>query len=108
MRRVLVDYARKHRALKRTAGVTATSLSPGGFEEPATVAAGRAQEMLELDEALGRLAKLNERLSKTVELRFFGGMTLEEIAEALELAPSTVSLDWKKARAWLHRELKEA
>ena len=110
MRRVLVDYARKHRALKRTAAASPPALPRGalGFEEPATVASDRAGEMLELDEALGRLSQLNERLSRTVVMRFFGGMTVEEIAEALELAPSTVKLDWQKARAWLYRELKEA
>jgi DNA-directed RNA polymerase specialized sigma24 family protein len=63
--------------------------------------------MLALDEALARLALLNERLSRIVELRFFGGLTIEEAAEALELAPSTVKLDWQKARAWLYRELKD-
>jgi RNA polymerase sigma factor (sigma-70 family) len=72
-----------------------------------TLAVQRAGEMLELDEALGRLSTLNERLSRTVELRFFGGMTVEEIAEALDLAPSTVKLDWQKARAWLFRELQD-
>ena len=109
MRRVLVDYARRHRAEKRGGG------SPGaesplsfGLDEPATVASERVDEMLELDEALGRLAELNERLSRTVEMRFFGGMTVEEIAQALGLAESTVKLDWQKARAWLYRELKEA
>jgi RNA polymerase sigma factor (TIGR02999 family) len=109
MRRVLVDYARRHRAEKRG------GRSPGldapasvAFEEPATVAAERAHEMLALDEALGRLAVLNDRLSRTVEMRFFGGMTVQEIAQALELAESTVKLDWQKARAWLFRELKEA
>ena len=64
--------------------------------------------MLELDQALDKLAALNERLSRTVEMRFFGGMTTQEIAEALDLAESTVKLDWQKARAWLFRELKEA
>lgn len=102
MRRVLVDYARKHRAQKR---------SPGGeasldFTEPATVAADRANEILELDEALEKLAVLNSRLAVTVEMRFFGGMTVEETAEVLNLATSTVKLDWQKARAWLFRELK--
>ena len=108
MRRVLVDYARKHRALKRTPpnGDSAARV-PTTLDEPASVAAGRAEEMLALDDALGRLAQLNDRLARTVEMRFFGGMTVEEIAEALSLAPSTVKLDWQKARAWLYRELKE-
>jgi RNA polymerase sigma factor (sigma-70 family) len=61
--------------------------------------------MLELDEALDRLARLNERLSRNVELRFFGGLTVEETAEVMGVAQSTVKLDWQKARAWLYREL---
>jgi RNA polymerase sigma factor (sigma-70 family) len=64
--------------------------------------------MIALDEALERLSQLNDRLSQTVELRFFGGLTLEETAEALGVAQSTVKLDWQKARAWLHRELTDA
>lgn len=68
----------------------------------------RADEMLSLDDALEKLSTLNERLGRIVELRFFGGMTVEEIAEALEISPSTVKLDWQKARAWLHRELSDA
>jgi len=107
MRRVLVDYARMHRAQKRGGGRKPAPADQGssGLDEPATVAAERAGEMLELDEALGRLAELNDRLSRTVEMRFFGGMTVEEIGQALDLAPSTVKLDWQKARAWLYREL---
>ena len=108
MRRVLVDYARRHRAGKRGGGdAAAEGLVAHLFDEPASVAVDRVDEMLELDEALGRLAELNERLSRTVEMRFFGGMTVEEIAQALGLAESTVKLDWQKARAWLYRELKE-
>ena len=68
----------------------------------------RADEMLSLDDALEKLSTLNERLGRIVELRFFGGMTVEEIAEALEISPITVKLDWQKARAWLHRELSDA
>lgn len=105
MRRVLVDYARRHRAEKRGGGIANLHLE---LDEPATVASERAGEMLELDQALDKLAALNERLSRTVEMRFFGGMTTQEIAEALDLAESTVKLDWQKARAWLFRELKEA
>lgn len=68
----------------------------------------RADEMLSLDDALEKLSTLNERLGRIVELRFFGGTTVEEIAEALEISPSTVKLDWQKARAWFHRELSDA
>jgi RNA polymerase sigma factor (TIGR02999 family) len=107
MRRVLVDYARKHRALKRgggqpSAGNGAVAL---GLDAPPTLAAESAEDMLALDEALTRLSELDDRLGRTVELRFFGGMTVEETAQALELAPSTVKLDWQKAKAWLYREL---
>ena len=108
MRRVLVEYARKHRAVKRGGGQPA---APGvevlGLEAPPTVAAERAGEMLALDEALSKLAELDQRLARTVELRFFGGMTVEETAQALDLAPSTIKLDWQKAKAWLYRELAE-
>jgi RNA polymerase sigma factor (sigma-70 family) len=65
----------------------------------------RADQMIALDDALERLSGLNDRLSKIVELRFFGGLSIDETAGALGVAPSTVKLDWQKARAWLHREL---
>ena len=70
-----------------------------------SLSAERADQMLALDEALERLAATSERLSRTVEMRFFGGMTVEETAEALDVAPSTVKLDWQKAKAWLYQEL---
>lgn len=66
-----------------------------------------ADQMLALDGALQRLAELNERLSRTVELRFFGGLTVEETAQVLDVAPSTVKLDWQKAKAWLYRALSD-
>jgi RNA polymerase sigma-70 factor (ECF subfamily) len=100
MRNILVSYARQHRAEKR-----------GGGERPITlddelpVRTESAEHLLALDQALNRLGELSERLSQTVEMRFFGGMRVEEIAEVLGVAPSTVKLDWRKARAWLYREL---
>jgi RNA polymerase sigma factor (TIGR02999 family) len=100
MRNILVSYARQHRAEKR-----------GGGERPITlddelpVRTESAEHLLALDQALNRLGELSERLSQTVEMRFFGGMKVEEIAEVLGVAPSTVKLDWRKARAWLYREL---
>jgi RNA polymerase sigma factor (TIGR02999 family) len=103
MRMVLVSYARNHSAEKRGGGTPSLDL-----DEALTLSNDRAEQMIGLDEALGRLAKLNDRLSQTVELRFFGGMTVEETAQALDVAPSTVKLDWQKARAWLHRELSDA
>lgn len=103
MRFVLVSYARAHGALKRGGG-----REPLVLDEALALSEDRADEMVALDEALERLSGLNERLGRIVELRFFGGMTVEEIAEALEISPSTVKLDWQKARAWLHRELSDA
>lgn len=107
MRRVLVDHARRHQATKRGGGKTPESLHEGALslDNPPAVSIERAGQMLALDRALEKLGALNERLSRTVELRFFGGMTVEETAEALDVAPSTVKLDWQKARAWLYREL---
>jgi len=103
MRLVLVSYARGHGAEKRGGGAT-----PLELDEALVLSNERAEQLLALDEALERLAQLNDRLSRTVELRFFGGLTLEETAEALSVAPSTVKLDWQKARAWLYRELRDA
>ena len=103
MRMVLVSYARSHSAEKRGGGVTSLDL-----DEELTLSNQRADQMIALDEALERLSRLNDRLSQTVELRFFGGMTVDETATALGVAPSTVKLDWQKARAWLHRELTDA
>jgi RNA polymerase sigma factor (sigma-70 family) len=77
------------------------------LEDPAALSADRADQMLALDRALEKLSEIDERLARTVELRFFGGMTVEETAEALELAQSTVKLDWQKAKAWLYQELQE-
>ena len=101
MRQVLVSYARRFQAGKRGAGVVPLSL-----DEALTLSAeGDAQRMLDLDRALDKLTGVDERLSRIVELRFFGGMTVEEVAEAVGAAPSTVMLDWQKAKAWLYREL---
>lgn len=100
MRRILVSHARKHNAVKRGGGATKLSL-----DEAPTLSSSRSEQMLALDEALERLSALDERKGRVVELRFFGGLTIEETAEALEVAPSTVKLDWQKARAWLYREL---
>jgi RNA polymerase sigma factor (TIGR02999 family) len=103
MRLVLVSYARSQTAEKRGGGAR-----PIDLDEELTLSAERAGHMLALDEALQRLSELNDRLSRTIELRFFGGLTIEETAEALDVAPSTVKLDWQKARAWLRRELGDA
>ena len=102
MRHVLVDYARRRHALKRGGGAHATTLSGKALALDA-----RADEVLALDDALGRLAVLDERLAKVVEMRFFGGMDVEEVAQALGVSDRTVKRDWRKARAFLEVELAE-
>jgi RNA polymerase sigma factor (TIGR02999 family) len=103
MRMVLVSYARNHTAEKRGGGATRLDL-----DDALVLSNERADQMIALDGALEKLSGLNDRLSQNVELRFFGGLTIEETAEALGVAQSTVKLDWQKARAWLHRELTDA
>ena len=100
MRFVLVSYARAHGAQKRGGG-----RAPIELDDELALSDDRAEEMLALDEALERLSALDDRLAKTVELRFFGGLKVDEISEALGVSQSTVKLDWQKARAWLYREL---
>lgn len=102
MRNVLVDHARGRAAAKRGGGAIKTSLD--GRE---VAIAGRAEELLALDEALDRLAGLDERMARVVEVRFFGGLTLEETAELLGVSTMTVTRDWQKAKTWLHRFLHE-
>lgn len=102
MRRILINYAKSRLAEKRGSGeILAT------FNEDIFIRETRAEEMLILDEALDRLTQLNERQSKVVELRFFAGLTQEEIAEVLNVSVPTVRLDWRLARAWLSREIKK-
>lgn len=101
MRRILVDYARQYRALRRGGGLRRVPLT----EE--TAITERGETLLALDEALGRLAALSQRLSQVVECRYFGGLTEEETAEALGVTTRTVQRDWAKARGWLYLELHE-
>jgi len=103
MRRVLIDYARARKRDKRGGGAAFVSLGDAG-EIPALP----ADHLLELDEVLGRLEALNERACRVVECRCFGGMSIEEIAEALHVSPATVKRDWVFSRAWLNRELLRA
>lgn len=100
MRRVLIDHAVARRAQKRGSGVV---LAP--LDDAVAMAVSRGDELLALDEALNRLAVANARWARVVECRFFGGMSVEETAEALETSPATVKRDWTVARAWLNREL---
>lgn len=103
MRRVLVDYARRRVAKKRDGMRHAVSL-----DEALLVVESQADLLLDLDEALSRLADQDERLARVVELRFFAGLTDEETAGILGVSPRTVRYDWIKAKGWLYRELSGA
>jgi len=102
MRRILVDHARARAAAKRGQGATRLALDEAP-ELPARP--GQDAELVALDAALERLATLDERQSQVVELRYFGGLSIEETAEVLKLSPATVKREWAMARAWLFREL---
>jgi RNA polymerase sigma factor (TIGR02999 family) len=104
MRRILIDHAREHLAAKRGGGAKAVTLS--GIEAPND--SDEAIDVLELHEALERLTAMDERQGKIVELRYFGGLSVEETAEALELSPATIKREWATARAWLKRELADS
>ena len=103
MRHILVDYARSKNSKKR-----------GGWQEKVTFVEGalitqeRPEEIVALDDALNQLAILDERKSRVVEMKFFGGLNIEEIAGVLKLSPETVKRDWRFARTWLLRELAAA
>ena len=103
MRRILIDHARSRRYAKR--GGPGLVVVP--FEESLVFAPGRAPELLALDEALTRLAALDARKAAIVELRYFGGLTVEEAAQSLGVAPITAMRDWSFAKAWLRRELSD-
>jgi RNA polymerase sigma factor (TIGR02999 family) len=99
MRRVLADHARRHRAAKRGGGLAPVPLDGEALAVTADVGADA------LDVALEDLARLDPRQAQVVELRFYGGLSIEEVGEALGVSPATVKRDWTIARAWLHREL---
>ena len=99
MRRILVDHARRHN-LKRGGGVQHVDL-----EDIAVVGGDRAENLVALDDALQSLARMDARKARVVELRFFGGLSVEETAEVLQISPVTVMRDWSSARAWLYREI---
>jgi len=100
MRRILVDHARRHSASKRGEGVRCVSI-----DEAKEVAASNEIPILALDHALARLEEVDPDLAKIVELRAFGGLTIEEAAHVLNVSPSTAKRDWRTAKAWLNREL---
>jgi RNA polymerase sigma factor (TIGR02999 family) len=100
MRQILIEHARSRTRAKRGGGVGTISL-----DEAAIVSQARATELLALDDALERLATIDPRKSQVVELRFFGGLSVEEAAQVLNIAPNTVLRDWRMAKAWLRREI---
>jgi RNA polymerase sigma-70 factor, ECF subfamily len=99
MRRILVDRARRHNA-KRGADAEHVSL-----DDAAVISADRSSDFVSLDDALNALGQLSPRKAKVVELRFFGGLTVDETAEVLQVSSITVMREWKSAKAWLYREL---
>jgi len=103
MRHILVDYARSKSSGKRGGSAQKVTL-----EENLIVSAERPEEIVRLDDALKRLAVLDERKSRVVELKFFAGLNIEEIAEVLKISPETVKRDWRFSRNWLLRELSSA
>jgi RNA polymerase sigma factor (TIGR02999 family) len=103
MRWILVDYERSRRAAKRGAGATRLTLDSGVAQAQLH---GRDVDLLALSEALDRLAKLDSQQSRIVELRYFGGLTVEDTSEFLGVSPATVNRSWASARAWLRRELR--
>jgi RNA polymerase sigma factor (TIGR02999 family) len=100
MRRIVVDYARKRGRLKRGGAARQVSL-----DEAALLTSTQVPELLALDEALYRLADVDERKSRVVEMRYFGGLSVSEVATVLEVSENTVIGDWALAKAWLRREL---
>ena len=103
MRRILVDTARAHGAVKR--GGSTPAASGLNLDELPAPDSERSAELLELDDALTRLAVIDSRRAKVVELRVFGGLTVEEAAESMQLSPESIMRDWRLAKAWLTREL---
>jgi RNA polymerase sigma factor (TIGR02999 family) len=100
MRHILVDYARSRHSLKKGGNLRHISV-----DEAAVVSAESAAELVALDDALRALESVDRRKSQVVELRYFGGLSVEEVAEVLKVSPVTVMRDWSLAKAWLYREL---
>ena len=100
MRHILVDHARAHLYAKRGGGAQKVQL-----DDAEAVTGQRAAELVALDDALSTLATLDARKSQIIELRFFGGLTIEETAEAMNISPKTVTREWRSAKAWLHHEM---
>lgn len=102
MRNILVDFARSRLSLKRGGAAAHVEL-----DDELNFSPEKSDDLIMLDEALTKLSELNERQSRIVELKFFGGLTEEEIAQVLEISPATVSRDWKFARIWLYKQIKK-
>lgn len=102
MRRILLNYVRDQKRLKRGGNAISVSLSD---TENEIVSKMRSEELLALDEALTRLSKLDERKARVVEMRFFGGLSVEEAAGVLQISKITVMRDWQMAKAWLFKEM---
>jgi RNA polymerase sigma factor (TIGR02999 family) len=100
MRHILIDHARKYRYSKRGSGAQRVPL-----DEVASLGQQRAVDLVALDDALTNLARIDERKSKIVALRFFGGLSVEETAEVMKLSAVTVMREWRTAKAWLHHEI---
>ena len=103
IRRILVDHARQQKAEKRGGGAICLEL-----DEAMARPGERDMDVVALDDALAKLADLDGRQSQSIELRFFGGLSIEETAEVVKLSPATVKREWAMARAWLYRELSAA
>jgi RNA polymerase sigma-70 factor (ECF subfamily) len=101
MRRILLDYSREHDSAKRGGNVNRVVL-----EEESVASSGLAADVIALDEALNRLETVDPQHARVVELRFFGGLSIEETAEVLEVSPATVKRHWNVAKAWLARDLR--
>jgi RNA polymerase sigma factor (TIGR02999 family) len=102
MRRIMVDHARERHALKRGGAALKMTL-----DAAALVTGTRAAELVALDEAMQNLAALDPRMCQIVEMRYFGGLTTEDIAEVLKIHPNTVMRDWSAAKAWLYAALRD-
>ena len=100
MRHILIDHARRYQYAKRGAGARKVPL-----EDVEVMTDGRASELVALDEALTGLSALDPRKSRIIELRFFGGLSIDETAEVMKVSPITVMREWRAARAWLRREM---
>lgn len=102
MRRILVEHARKRHFAKRGGGAVKVS-----FDEAAIVSQEQAADLVALDDALTSLEAMDERKARIVELRYIGGLNIEETAEVLSISPATVQREWRAAKAWLYREINE-